>query len=99
MMKLVGTRSLDHSRPFVLRECGLGEDRDAISARDTEQSQHVRELADLAIEIEVCERTAVARLAFPDERGLGAIGDPELLERVSRNELGVLQNSEVPFEA
>ena len=25
--------------------------------------------------------------------------DPELLERVSRNELGVLQNSEVPFEA
>jgi rod shape-determining protein MreB len=25
--------------------------------------------------------------------------DPELLERVSRNELGVLQNSEIPFEA
>ena len=25
--------------------------------------------------------------------------DPKLLERVSRNELGVLQNAEIPFEA
>ena len=47
-------------------------DRDAIAALDAERLQHVRELTDLTIEIEVRQRAAIARLAFPDERRLVA---------------------------
>ena len=46
--------------------------RDAVAALHAERLQHVGELADLAVEIEVGERAAVAGLAFPDERGLVA---------------------------
>ena len=45
-------------------------ERHAVAALDAERLQDVGELADLAIEIEVGQRPAVARLAFPDERRL-----------------------------
>ena len=45
-------------------------DRDAIAALDAERLQHVRELADLPVQIEVGQRAAIAGLAFPDERRL-----------------------------
>ena len=44
--------------------------RHAIAALHAERLEHVGELADLAIQIEVGQRAAVARLAFPDDRGL-----------------------------
>ena len=47
-------------------------DRDAVAALDAERLQHVRELTDLAVEIAVGQRAAVAWLAFPDDRRLVA---------------------------
>ena len=47
-------------------------DRDAIAFLDAERLQHVRERRHLAVEIEVGQRAAIARLAFPDDRGLVA---------------------------
>ena len=47
-------------------------ERDAIALLDAERLQDVGELADLAMEIEVGQRAAIAGLAFPDERGLVA---------------------------
>ena len=47
-------------------------DRDAIALLHAERLEDVGELADLAVQIEVGQRPAIARLAFPDERGLVA---------------------------
>ncbi len=47
-------------------------ERHAIALADAERLQHVRELADLPVEIEVGQRPAIAGLAFPDERRLVA---------------------------
>ena len=47
-------------------------DRDAVAFRDAERLEDVGERGDLAKEIEVGQRAAIARLAFPDERGLVA---------------------------
>ena len=44
--------------------------RDAIAALDAERLQHVGELADLPIQVEVGQRAPIARLAFPDDRRL-----------------------------
>ncbi len=44
--------------------------RDAIAPLHAERLQHVGELTDLPVEIEVRQRPAVTRLAFPDERRL-----------------------------
>ena len=45
-------------------------DRDAVAFLDAERSQHVRELADLAVQLPVGQRALVAGLAFPDDGGL-----------------------------
>jgi hypothetical protein len=47
-------------------------DRDAIAAPNAKRLQHVCELANLAVQIEVRQRPPLARLAFPDERRLVA---------------------------
>ena len=47
-------------------------DPDAIAFLDPEPLQDVGERRDLTIQIEIGERAAVARFAFPDERGLVA---------------------------
>ncbi len=47
-------------------------ERDAVALLHAERLQDVGELAHLAVEVEVGQRAAVARLAFPDERGLVA---------------------------
>ncbi len=47
-------------------------DGDAIALLDAQRLQHVRERADLAIQIEVGQRPAIAGLPFPDECGLVA---------------------------
>src|SRR6185503_19834413 len=47
-------------------------DRDAIAALDAQPLEHVRELIHLAIEIEIGERAAVARLALPNQRSFVA---------------------------
>jgi hypothetical protein len=78
-------------------------DRDAISAFDAERLQHVRELADLAIEVEVRQRAAVARLAFPDQRRLVTARSPDVtidavdarVDRATDEPLGVRR---FPFE-
>ena len=58
------------------RDGQLGDERqvdgDAIALLDAERLQDVGELADFAVEIEVGQGAAIARLAFPDERGLVA---------------------------
>src|SRR5215203_5207087 len=43
---------------------------DAVALADSERLQDVRKLADLAIEIEIGQRAAIAGLTFPDERRL-----------------------------
>src|SRR6185436_127836 len=52
--------------------------RDAITLRHAERLQDVRELTDLAIEIEVGQRSAIAGLAFPDECRLVAPGGADM---------------------
>src|SRR6187200_625607 len=47
-----------------------GRYRDPIAALHAERLEHVGEAADLAIQVEVGQRAAVARLTFPDERRL-----------------------------
>ena len=58
-----GDRQLGHQRQV---------ERHAVARLHAERLQDVGELADLAVEIEVGQRAAVARLAFPDDRGLVA---------------------------
>ena len=45
-------------------------ERDAIALCDSERFQNVRELRHLAVQVVIGERPRVARLAFPDDRGL-----------------------------
>ena len=52
-------------------------DRHAVAATDAQTLQHVGELRDLAVEIEVGQGAAIARLTFPDQRGLVAAAAPE----------------------
>ena len=47
-------------------------DRDAVALDHAQRLEHVGELRDLAVEREVGQRAALARLAFPDEGGLVA---------------------------
>ena len=47
-------------------------DRDAVAALHAELLEDVRELLDFDVEVPVGERAPVARLAFPDQRGLVA---------------------------
>src|SRR5688572_31628978 len=58
------------------RDCQLRNEReiqrDAIAALDAEAFEHVRELADLTVQIEVRQRPPIARLALPDDRCLVA---------------------------
>ena len=56
-----GDRRLRHHRHV---------DRDAVALRDAERFQGVGEPADFAVQLLVGQRAGVARLAFPDDRGL-----------------------------
>jgi hypothetical protein len=79
----VGAESAEHdavrradARTREHRDCQLGHERhidgDAIALLYAERLQHIRKRADLAIEIEVRQRAAIAGLPFPDEGGLVA---------------------------
>ncbi len=58
-----GDRQLGHERQV---------ERHAVALLHAQRLEDVGELADLPVEVEVGERPAVARLAFPDDRGLVA---------------------------
>ncbi len=63
-----------HLRGREHRDRDLGahrhEDADAVAGPDAQLAQSAGELADLVIELFVCELANVARLAFPDDREL-----------------------------
>ena len=59
--------------------------RDAVALLDAERFQNVRKRADLAIEIEVGQRPAIAGLTFPDDGGfVAARGSDMAIDAVDR---------------
>src|SRR5688572_30674157 len=53
-------------------------ERDAVAAFDAQTLQHVGELADLAIQVEIGERSPIARLSFPDDCGFVPPGPADM---------------------
>ena len=69
--------------------------RHAIAALDAERLEDVGELADLPVEVEVGQRSAIARLAFPDERRLVAPRATDVA--IDAVDAGVQRAADEPF--
>src|SRR5206468_6519540 len=81
------------------RDCELWDerqvDRDAIALPDAELLERVRKSRDVSEQLEVRERTAIARLPFPDERGLVAARAADVA--IETVDAGVQRAADEPF--